>query len=173
MKRVLMVLLCVAAAATVARAQNNSEPLFKGLGNLHHPITTANADAQRYFDQGLTLVYAFNHEEGIRSFVRAAELDPKAAMPWWGEALALGPNYNADVNPQRELLAYNAIQKALALSAGASEGDRDFIAALARRYSNDPKADLTKLANDYATAMGESIASIRTIRTPERSTRKA
>ena len=65
-----------------------------GLGRLHHPIATSSPDAQRFFDQGLTLVYAFNHDEAVRSFRRAAELDPAAAMPHWGIALALGPNIN-------------------------------------------------------------------------------
>src|SRR4051812_22855944 len=64
------------------------------LGNLHHPISTQNAEAQRAFDQGLSLVYAFNHDESIRSFKRASELDPSLAMAHWGVALALGPNYN-------------------------------------------------------------------------------
>jgi len=148
-------LLCLAIAVAMARPQSNSEPLFKNLGPLHHPIATTSPDAQRYFDQGLSLVYAFNHEEGIRSFERAAELDPKAAMPWWGEALALGPNYNMDVDAQRELQAYNAIQKALALSASGPEEERDFIMALARRYTNAPNPDLKKLAEDYASAMSD------------------
>ena len=69
--------------------------LFDNLGSLHHPITTTSEQAQRYFDQGLRLVYAFNHEEAIRSFEAAAQQDPQAAMPYWGIALALGPNINS------------------------------------------------------------------------------
>ncbi|MGH9844816.1 MAG: hypothetical protein ACREEM_39370, partial [Blastocatellia bacterium] len=65
-----------------------------GLGERRHPVTTRNAEAQRFFDQGLALVYAFNHDEAARSFRRAAELDPQLAMAWWGIALAVGPNYN-------------------------------------------------------------------------------
>src|SRR5229473_5156197 len=66
--------------------------IMPGLGSLHHPVSTTKPEAQRFFDQGLSLVFAFNHEEAIRSFKRAAELDPQMAMAWWGVALALGPN---------------------------------------------------------------------------------
>ena len=130
---------------------------MSGLGSLHHPVTTTNPEAQRFFDQGLALVYAFNHDEAIRSFKRAAELDPKLAMAWWGIGLALGPNINLDVDPEREKAAYDAVQKALALAAGASENERAYIAALAKRYSIDPKADLKKLDADYKQAMGELV----------------
>ena len=71
------------------------------MGSLHHTIATGSDEAQKYFDQGLTLVYAFNHDEAIRSFRRAAELDPASPMPLWGMALALGPNINLDVDPGR------------------------------------------------------------------------
>ncbi len=129
--------------------------LLPGLGPHHHPVSTRNAEAQRFFDQGLTLVYAFNHDEAIRSFKRAVELDPQLAMAHWGLALALGPNYNLDVDPPREKAAYEAIQKALALAATAPEQERAYIEALARRYSNDPQADLKKLNVDYKNAMGQ------------------
>ncbi len=127
--------------------------LFAGLGSLHHPIQTSNPEAQKFFDQGLTLVYAFNHEEAVRSFKRAAELDPHAAMPYWGIALASGPNYNSDVDPQREKASYDAIHKAMEIGVASPPNERDYIDALATRYTNDPKADLGKLANDYAAAM--------------------
>jgi tetratricopeptide (TPR) repeat protein len=132
-----------------------SATLLPGLGNHHHPIWTSNAEAQRFFDQGLKLVYAFNHEEAERSFRRAAELDPRAPMPWWGVALAVGPNYNLDVDPEREKTAYDAIQKARALAANGPENEGAYVEALAARYSNDPKADLQKLASDYKNAMRE------------------
>src|SRR5277367_6211381 len=104
--------------------------LLSGMGSLHHPITTSNAEAQRFFDQGLTLIYAFNHDEAERSFRRAAELDPKAPMPWWGIALALGPNYNDPGNPEKEKAAYDAIQKARSLSALGSDNERAYVEAL-------------------------------------------
>src|SRR5690349_2730383 len=95
-----------------------------GLGNHHHPTATKNAEAQKFFDQGLTLIYAFNHEEAARAFRRASELDPQSAMAFWGVALALGPCINLDVDPPHEKAAYEAIQKALSLASGAPERER-------------------------------------------------
>src|SRR5690349_4285582 len=69
-------------------------PLLDGLSDLHHPITTKSDRAQMFFDQGLRLVYAFNHAEAIRSFKEAQRLDPECAMAYWGESFALGPNIN-------------------------------------------------------------------------------
>lgn len=137
--------------------QETAKPvtLMEGLGNHHHPIATKNEEAQKYFDQGLILVFGFNHPEAIRSFQRAAELDPDAAMPLWGIALALGPNYNMDVDPAAEKAAHDAVQKALALAPNAPENERAYIETLAKRYSNDPKPDLKKLSLDYKNAMGE------------------
>jgi tetratricopeptide (TPR) repeat protein len=129
--------------------------LMSGLGSLHHEVSTNNEEAQQFFNQGVTFIYAFNHDEAIRSFKRAAELDPKMAMAYWGIAYALGPNINLDVDPEREKAAYETAQQALKLSTNASEKERDYIAALVRRYSNDPKADLKKLALDFKNAMGE------------------
>jgi tetratricopeptide (TPR) repeat protein len=129
--------------------------LQSGMGFLHHPITTSNPEAQKFFDQGLTLLYAFNHDEAVRSFRRAADLDPKAAMPWWGISNALGPNYNDPADPARMKAAFDALQKAKSLAASAPENERAYIDALAPRYSDDPKADGKKLAGDYAKAMGE------------------
>ena len=127
--------------------------LESGLGGAHFPVTTKNAEAQKYFDQGLTLVYAFNHDEAIRSFRRAAELDHGAAMPLWGIAYALGPNINLDVDPEREKAAFEATAKAVKAAKDAPEPERAYVEALAKRYSDDPKADLKKLAADFAEAM--------------------
>ena len=127
--------------------------LMTGLGAHHHPMT-ANAEAQRFFDQGFTLVYAFNHEEAARSFQRAAELDPTAAMPHWGIAWAVGPNYNADIDDARAKQAWNAIERAKSLGATAPAHERAYIDALAVRYSSDAKADRAALARRYSAAMG-------------------
>jgi tetratricopeptide (TPR) repeat protein len=126
--------------------------LLPALGRHHHPISTRSPEAQKFFDEGLTLVYAFNHEEAIRSFERAAALDPGAAMPAWGIAYALGPNINMDVDPAGEKRAYDASRKALSMAA--PENERAYIEALSKRYSDDPKADLKKLAVDFKDAMG-------------------
>jgi tetratricopeptide (TPR) repeat protein len=141
------------------QASINKQPasLVSGLGNVHHPVSTSNAEAQRFFDQGLTFIYAFNHYEAVRSFKRAAELDSNLAMAYWGSALALGSNYNANADPASEKAAYEAVQKALSLVSKVSENERDYIEALAKRYSINPKADLKQLAVDYKNAMGEIV----------------
>jgi tetratricopeptide (TPR) repeat protein len=129
--------------------------LMSGLGQHHHVISTKSSEAQRFFDQGLTLVFAFNHEEAARSFRQAAELDPQSPMPYWGLALALGPCINLDVDPAHEKAAYEAVQKAMSLAQHGAQSERAYIQALARRYSADPKVDLRKLDADYAEAMRE------------------
>ncbi|HYL45491.1 MAG TPA: hypothetical protein VEU52_00550 [Candidatus Limnocylindrales bacterium] len=129
--------------------------LFSGMGSLHHPIATTNPEAQKFFDQGLTLIYAFNHDEAARSFRRAAELDPNAVMAWWGIASALGPNYNLDVDPAREKAAFEAVQKAKALAASGPANERDYIEALATRYSDHPKPDYKALSRNYAHKMSD------------------
>src|SRR5262245_55853734 len=130
--------------------------LMNGLGARRRPVSTRNAEAQRFFDQGLALVYAFNHEEAARSFRRAAELDPQLAMAYWGVALAVGPNYNeATVDAERVKASYEAVQKAQSLAAGATERERVYIAALAKRFSSDSQPDYKKLALAYRDAMRE------------------
>ncbi|MGH7234814.1 MAG: tetratricopeptide repeat protein [Nitrospiraceae bacterium] len=130
-------------------------PIFDHLGTLHHPITTASPLAQQYFDQGLRLVFAFNHEEAITSFEEAARLDPKAAMAYWGIALALGPNINAPMDPQQEKRAYEAVKKARELSSHVSEPEQVYINALAVRYSIAFDAKRRPLDAVYADVMRE------------------
>jgi len=150
---------CVVGLLFLAATGFASNPtLMSGLGEVHHPVTTRNKQAQRFFDQGLKLVYAFNHDEARRSFERAAKLDPKLAMAWWGVALTLGPNYNLPVDPEREKAGYDAVQRALSLQENASEPERAYIAALAVRYSNDPKVDLHGLDRAYKDAMSKLVA---------------
>ena len=136
---------------------NDKKPVWldEGLGNVDHPVTTRSAEAQKFFNQGLAYLYAFNHAEGVNSFRHAAELDPEMAMAYWGIALGLGSNYNVSADEAQLVEAYENLQKAIALSAKASQADRDYIAALSKRYAKDPKTDRQKLANDYKQAMGE------------------
>jgi tetratricopeptide (TPR) repeat protein len=129
--------------------------LVRGLGSLHHPVSTSSPEARKFFDQGLRFVYAFNHDEAVRSFRRAAELDPQMAMAYWGVALAFGPNYNREAEAERDKAAYQAVQRALALAGKAPEHERLYIEALAKRYSAVPGADQAKLALEYRNAMGE------------------
>ena len=132
------------------------EPIFDGLGSLHHPVTTKTNSvlAQRFFDQGLTFVYAFNSDEAAGSFKQAAHLDPDMAMAYWGIALSLGPNINQPEDIDRGKEAYAAITKAKSLEANASAPERQYIDALAQRYASDGKMnDTLQLA--YANAMRE------------------
>jgi tetratricopeptide (TPR) repeat protein len=128
-------------------------PLLQGVGVINHPVSTKNAEAQRYFNQGIALIYAFNHLEAERAFVQAQKLDPKLAMAWWGQALTLAPNINDPITPDRAEKAYAAIQTAIAKSKKAPRAERDYIATLAKRYASDKSADRAKLDLDYANAM--------------------
>lgn len=154
MKFLALILLLFASVGTLF-AQSKPPVLMPGLGQHHHAISTKSSEAQRFFDQGLTLVFAFNHDEAARSFRRAAELDPQSAMAYWGIALALGPCINLDVDAAHEKAAYEAVKKAMSLSGGATESDRAYIQALSKRYSVEPGVDFRKLDVDYAQAMRE------------------
>jgi tetratricopeptide (TPR) repeat protein len=146
-------------AATPAPAFADSEPpLWEGLGPLTHKITTANAEAQAYFDQGLRLAYAFNHGEAQRAFRKAQKVDPNCAMCFWGEALVLGPNINLPMQDDAIAPALAAAEQARALSANASPREQALIAALATRYAADPKAERAKLDAAYAGAMADVAA---------------
>lgn len=127
-------------------------PLWDNLGALHYAITTADSQAQQYFDQGLRLAYGFNHTEARRAFHYAQQLDPACALCYWGEALVLGPNINAGMSPEANAPALEALQKAKAVAA-ASNKEKALIAALATRYSADPQAERPTLDMNYANAM--------------------
>lgn len=129
-------------------------PLFTNLGSYHRAVRTGNADAQRYFDQGLRLIYAFNHAEAINAFRQALLLDAQCAMCEWGIAYAYGPNINAPMDSASGVLAYQAAQRALALAGNALPVERALIDALAQRYAPVPPADRAALDAAYATAMG-------------------
>ena len=110
-------------------------PRLQNLGTHVFPVSTRNAAAQRFMNQGLNLAYAFNHAEARRSFREAARLDPALAMAHWGQALVLGPNINAAMEPNEEPAAYEHVQDALRLSRTATPRERALIEALATRYS--------------------------------------
>ena len=133
--------------------------LDDGLGEVDHPVTSKSPEAQKYFNQGLAYLYAFNHAEGINSFRHAAELDPEMAMAYWGISLALGSNYNVTADETQLVEAYENLQKAIALAAKASGADRDYIGALSKRYAEDPKTDRKMLAEAYKNAMSELMRS--------------
>lgn len=129
-------------------------PLLEGLGDLHYPITSSEA-AQRFFDQGLRLVYAFNHAEAVRAFEEAARLDPEAPMPHWGKALALGRNLNDGMPRERELQALRSLEQARSRRGHADRREQALIDALASRYSADEAADRASLDTAWVEAIAK------------------
>ena len=142
-----------------AGSQAASAPLLPGMGEIRRPITTSSELAQTYFDQGMALLYGFNHDEAARSFRRATELDPDAAMPWWGLALAIGPNYNdTEVDAARARATFEAVQAALARAPRASVREQDYVRAVAKRYASpDPASDWLSFHHEYSEAMRELV----------------
>ena len=165
MKLLICVLLALVLCGSILAQQHpmHSQPapkkatLMTGLGDLHHPVSTSNPEAQKFFDQGMRLIYAFNHEEAAGSFQRAAELDPKMAMAYWGLAESVGPNYNDPADPERYKKAHEAIAKAESLVANASPSEKAYIAAMAVRFPEDPAADHRLAAERYRNAMGDMV----------------
>jgi tetratricopeptide (TPR) repeat protein len=160
-RRLLLVVLPFTLAACTAhspadhaaRADSAPPPLFTNLGTYSQKITTSAPQAQAYFDQGLRLVYAFNHAEAQRAFREAVRLDPDCAMCYWGIAVTYGSNYNSPADAERERGAWEAIRRAKALAAGVTPRERAAIEAQAVRHSADPKADRAALDRAYADAM--------------------
>ncbi len=158
MTKMLVLVLALVSATGCSKTSTpesnaSKAPLYDNLGSLHHEITTAAPEAQRYFDQGLTLSYAFNHAEAIRSFKQALAIDPDCAMCYWGIAFALGPNINAPITPEAAKDAFDAIGQAKQRAARASAKEQAYIDALARRYVADPKTERPPLDAAYAAAM--------------------
>ncbi len=130
-------------------------PRLQNLGDYKFAVTTTSEQAQVFFNQGFNLAYGFNHAEAARAFAEAARLDPQCAMAYWGQALVLGPNINAPMDPANEPAAFELVQKAVALKEHASPRERAYIDALSKRYSSDEKPDRPALDRAYATAMEE------------------
>jgi tetratricopeptide (TPR) repeat protein len=162
--RVGLVLLAALAGTPSVGAQERAEPrplvaaadsiaLWEGLGDHHHAITTRDPRAQRYFDQGLRFVYAFDHPDAIRSFRLAQRIDPTCAMCFWGEALALGPNINVPMDSASGVAAIAALARARAAASTVSPRERAYIDALSARYSDGPAAGRKALDSAYARAM--------------------
>ncbi len=141
---------------TGAAAGETPARLIENLGGFRFPVSTTNAEAQKFFDQGAILMYGFNHDEAAKSFRRAAELDSSLAMAHWGVAMSVGPNYNeTTISPERMKAAYDAVQKGLSLAAKAPEHERAYLEALAKRFSADASADQKTLWLAYRDAMRE------------------
>jgi tetratricopeptide (TPR) repeat protein len=146
------------AASPASQFADTDPPLWDGLGSISYKITTANPQAQTYFDQGLRLTYAFNHGEAQRAFHKAQKLDPTCVMCFWGEALVLGPNINLPMQQDALAPAFAAVQKASALASSASPREQALVAALVQRYAPEAKADRASLDAAYAAAMSKVAA---------------
>jgi len=130
-------------------------PLYDNLGTLERRVTTSSPTAQQYFNQGLRLIYGFNHDEAIKSFKEGLKHDSTCAMCYWGIAYALGPNINLPMDTSAARPAYDAAQKARKYSSSSTPEERAYIEALALRYSSDPSANRAPLDSAWANAIGK------------------
>ena len=150
----LPLLVCIALAPVALPAEKLPGPLLDGLGDLHHPVTTNSKQAQRYFDQGMRLLFCFNHKEAIRSFRSAAHLDPNCAMAYWGTAYAFGPHVNKPMDTNDTVEAWAALQLAVAAKSKGSAKDQAYITALEKRYQPE-RIDPNVLGRDGAGAAND------------------
>jgi tetratricopeptide (TPR) repeat protein len=148
----------VAQAPAAAPAVVSAGPhRFDTLGALHRPISSTNADAQAWFDQGLRMAYGFNHQAAGQAFAEAVKADPECAICWWGQALVLGPNINVPMVPEAAAPAWDAAQKALALRDKASPVEQMLIDAVVARYAQTAPEDRVPLDRAYADAMKAAV----------------
>jgi len=135
-------------------APNNDARIYEGFGNYQREISTESESAQKWFNQGMQLMYGFNHDEAIRSFEQAAAEDPSSPMPWWGIAYCNGININdPEMTEERSRLAWEASQEAQARIDAASPVEAALIGAVAQRYAWPPPEDRGELDQRYADAM--------------------
>jgi tetratricopeptide (TPR) repeat protein len=154
--KLLHIVIWLALTAAGVHVFAAKEPLYDGLGSYSRKVTTNSAEAQRYFDQGLSFLHGFNHRAAIRAFQQAAEFDPECAMAHWGVALACGPHINSiAVPPPAAELAWKELELAQKNAANASPVERALINALAKRYANPQPEDRSGLDRAYADAMRE------------------
>ena len=144
--------------ASVVDIGEGTVPLWDGLGSAGEPVSAADPRAQAYFNQGLVMTWGFNHWEARRAFRAAQTLDPSCAMCFWGEALVLGPNINAPMEEAANEPALEALREAERLAPNATDREQALIAALSKRYSDDPAMERAALDKAYADAMREVAA---------------
>ena len=154
----LAVVLAARAGAALDAAERPIAPALTGLGSLHMPVSTTVPEAQAFFNQGVRLLYAFNHQESRRAFEEAARLDPSLAMAWWGQAMTLAVNLNAPMPEENARLARDAANTAMRKRGSASLREQGLIEALATRFSADPRAARPPLDRAYASAMSRVAA---------------
>ena len=143
----------VSTRLSAADTEKLPGPLLDGMGDLHHPVTTQSKQAQRYFDQGLRLLFGFNHKEAIRAFRSAALLDPDCAMAHWGVAYAFGPHVNKPMDASDTAGAWAALELAVAARSKVSPKEQAYISALEKRYQREHNADRHALDKAFANAM--------------------
>src|SRR5690606_28686838 len=153
MRTLLLSLTLLVSTGALAQGGERLAPLLDGLGTHTRAVAAEDPMAQRFFDQGLVLAFAFNHAEAARAFREAQRLDPACAMCAWGEALVLGPHVNAPMNPDDVPAAWDALERARALAASESDVHRALIDALGARYGPEPVEDRSALDRAYADAM--------------------
>jgi tetratricopeptide (TPR) repeat protein len=152
--------MCLLVSIQVAAQHQHQAPaklqveMYTGLGGVHHPVSTQNAEAQKYFDQGLALLYGFNHEEAAKAFGEAARLDPNLAIAHWGIALVNGQNYNAPEFPELLKMAKEHLKTAESLSSKAAPSEQALIVALGKRY-DDSIGDSAAREKAYSDAMSQ------------------
>ncbi|MHC5031711.1 MAG: hypothetical protein ACYTGU_12705, partial [Planctomycetota bacterium] len=152
--RRLVLLSAICLASCGASEGRESNPVHYDIGNVHRQVTTDSAEAQLWFDRGLGLAFGFNHGEAVLCFEKAAAADPGCAMAYWGQAYALGPNYNDPApNEEASRAAHEALQRALAVSDNEAPEEKALIAALGTRYAWPAPEDRTQLDRAYAEAM--------------------
>lgn len=155
MKLVVAVFMFYGCQSIRTHPSNGIIPLADNLGKHHYPVSTTEATAQRYFDQGLILTFGFNHAEAARSFQEAYRIDPNCALCYWGEALVLGPNINAPMDSAVVPQAYALVQKSLKLADSVTNKENALIQALSKRYASVAPEDRGSLDKAYAEAMRE------------------
>src|SRR5262245_26015752 len=145
----------LAAEPTKIESPSKSKVIqYAGLGVHTRSVATSSPEAQKYFDQGLAFMYAYNHDEAVRAFQHASELDPQCAMAHWGASLSMGKNYNYPLfPPEKAKAAWKSLELAQAASKNESEANRALIEALAARYADPLPKDTRPLEEAYAKAM--------------------
>ncbi len=134
-----------------AQPQEKPVALISGLGTYSHAIFTRSPEAQKYFNQGLNLLYGFNRYEALRSFRRASELDPAAAMPYWGIAMAQAPYINMDIDGDFHAKeSCDAIHHGLALREGVPARERAYLEAANKRCPDGAPAPYIAAMRDVA-----------------------
>lgn len=149
-----IVLLALTTPEFADETKKPAVPLFDGLGNRSRKVETRSATAQQYFDQGLMFMFAYNHDEAVRAFRQAADLDSGCAMAYWGIALASGMNYNdPSFTPEKAKIAADALAKAREKATGETDANKALIIALGRRYPDPAPKERADAEKAYSRAM--------------------